>query len=1105
MDNQKMRVALVNEDQGAQFNGEYYEFGNGFIEGIEKDSQYDWYVVSRGVAENGLKRNVYHMIIVIPNDFTQKALSIDTISPEKVMLNYKINASENNNMKAEAEKTASSILGEFNRRIIDVYFASVIGNLHFAQDNVGTLVKKEQLYTNVYQQEVHRPLTVYTSRFGSVQDHTNVSRDSFKGLQDILKEFESSLGEGVQTSHTYQSSFMDFTKKQAADMLLSNGFSEQLDNFEKKMNQGDVLQQLDDLRSANKAINDQFYPTGDKTATILTESTAIQAYLRSTKEKMEKVNTELADQLAADMQQLIAEKLKKEIKVSAGEEQSVHLNYIFARPDENVRTIIQRQIDQLPSLKPEDLDGLGLKQTTLTQLKNVIAVSKQYNKEFGYTPNRETNSIPLSDQVKEIKHHLMTNGFMVTDSVILPETNKNGQEFTLSIPKEFSVAQVLLTLPNRAEMDYTNPFLKNKKIALPATDQGSFTVKVKMQLKDIAANIDVFQQITWNWEMEQKDITHVDTPVPPEMAGVPSLSAIQKTEQLKELAQDASEEKSGSANDMNASVMEAAENEQKTDEQHHNAVNKNESKTDEQNQNVENKNVPTTDDQNNNDPKKPAEIVKIVNNTIKHQVMSPLIIDETSVLINAASDTVSDYQRLLMLYGVYFGIGLEQFNQSNLEDQLIQTNLSDLATMDSLYYLFNKEDIVAALADYVAKQITEEVRQQTEDLKRKMDEYVQLVNDANENSMQMTDRIKQTMEQAEILNTNLSKTLQDLAAWREASIQLQDEESNILLNEGEEQTAILALGSGLNTLLKASQSLADQSKHHVTTADQVFKTFTAIDQQAKEIQVSGTTLVKQAGDLSENLTNKLVEDKNFAQNFGEVLANSRIGQRPNEHLLSFLSNPVQTKNAGVIQTGDTFTPYFVVLICFIVALFSAYVISIHERKQIQNDAFAEEKTLVGTNTPLTIITVSIGLVEGLAIGLLSGYLLQITEEKFLLWTGLITLIMQAMLLVAAYLLRQLKMIGMFILLVMLSLYLFLTEALGLHFNKASLAEKLREYSPLQYIEKLFMQFGSGAADNKIIIVSLLVLIVLSLIGHLFVLHRAPTREEAPNEEINESL
>ncbi|MBA5735581.1 type VII secretion protein EsaA, partial [Escherichia coli] len=58
----KMTIALVNEDQGAKFQGEEVEFGNQFVKSIEKDDQHEWYVVSRGVAESGLKRDVYNMM-----------------------------------------------------------------------------------------------------------------------------------------------------------------------------------------------------------------------------------------------------------------------------------------------------------------------------------------------------------------------------------------------------------------------------------------------------------------------------------------------------------------------------------------------------------------------------------------------------------------------------------------------------------------------------------------------------------------------------------------------------------------------------------------------------------------------------------------------------------------------------------------------------------------------------------------------------------------------------------------------------------------------------------------------------------------------------------
>ncbi|MBV7509290.1 type VII secretion protein EsaA [Bacillus sp. sid0103] len=1084
-DEQKMTVALVNEDQGAQFNDKNYEFGAEFIKNIEKDDTHDWYVVSRGVAESGLDRNVYNMMIVIPNDFTEKALSIDSKSPEQVVLNYKINASDNSNIKAKAEKTASAILGDFNRQIIDVYFASVIGNLHDAQDNIGTLVNKEQVYTNVYNQSIHRPLAGYTAQFGAVESNTEISRESFTGLQDLLQGFETSLGEDVTASNTYQSGLVDFTKLKAANGLLTKDFSGRLNMLDREMNHGDVMLQLDYLTSANKAINDQFHQNDNQSSTILTESAALQTYLKDTKDKMEQMNIELSDTLASDMEQLIADKLKKEIKHTSGQEQNVSLNHMFAAPDKNARDALQKQIDLLPTMDSNDLDGLGLSEQTVTQLRNVIAVTNKYNQEFGYTPKPVATGIPLSEKVKQVKSDLMTKGVTLTDTVNLQKNKKNGQEFTLSIPKEFEIKRVLLSLPNSQEMDYTEPFLHNQKIKLPSTDNGEFIVKIDVTLKNMDAILDVFQPITWSWELDQKDITDVDHPEQPEQPAQPERQ--EPAEQTEQTEQTQTPE----AN--------SAELEKETDP----SVLSNEGiQTIAAEGTIDNQNSTQPSD---NDNKSIIERLEILNNHITHQVMSPLTVDSTSVLINASSDTVSDFHKLLTLYNLYFGIGMEQFNRPDLVNNLNQTNLMDMADEDSLYYLFNKQDIVDVLASYIAEQITEEIREQTEEVKGKIDEYMQLVDNANQNAAQMSERINETTAQAELLNENLSETLKDLGAWREASLNLQTEQAKVLLNGDEEQQAVLSIGNEFNSLLAASQSLADQSKSNLASADSVYQTFDAIDRQAKEIQASGTTLVQQAGTLSNNLTTKLAEDQNFADNFAGVLANSRIGERPNEDLLSFLSNPVQTKNAGVIAAGDTFTPYFIVLICFIVALFTAYVLSNFERKRLQEDTFAGEQTIVGKNLPLTIITVGIGIIEGIVIGLLSAYLLQMSEGVFLKWTGLITLIMVTLLLVSANLLRQLKMAGMFVLLVILSLYLFLTEALGRHFDQFSAAATLRDYSPLQYIETLLMKFGSGAADTKWIIFGLAALTVASLAGHLFVSNRPAKSEEVNHEGVSEAL
>ncbi|MBO1910449.1 type VII secretion protein EsaA, partial [Microvirga sp. 3-52] len=231
----KMTVAIVNEDQGATFDGEAVDFGREFIKSIESDPTHDWYVVSRGVAENGFGNNAYNMMIVIPKDFSEKALSIEDEFPEKINLNYKINATGNKDVVAEAEKTAGAILGDFNRRIIDVYFASVIGNLQDAQKNIGTIVEKEAVYTSTYKKAVHSPLMQYTSQFENIQDNTQVSKDSFDGLKEILLAFEDALQDDVNSNEDYLTVFNDLSNMHELNTVSLKDFSNQLHSLDSGM------------------------------------------------------------------------------------------------------------------------------------------------------------------------------------------------------------------------------------------------------------------------------------------------------------------------------------------------------------------------------------------------------------------------------------------------------------------------------------------------------------------------------------------------------------------------------------------------------------------------------------------------------------------------------------------------------------------------------------------------------------------------------------------------------------------------------------------------------------------------------------------------------
>ncbi|MCU5395229.1 type VII secretion protein EsaA, partial [Bacillus toyonensis] len=496
-----------------------------------------------------------------------------------------------------------------------------------------------------------------------------------------------------------------------------------------------------------------------------------------------------------------------------------------------------------------------------------------------------------------------------------------------------------------------------------------------------------------------------------------------------------------------------------------------------------------------------GKVIESTTNQVVHQKSEELTKNISSVLIKEAVDTVESYQSLISLYEMYYGIDLRT---QDVGPKLEEGSLDAIATEQSLYYVLNKQSLIDLISNLVSSGITAEVKQDMTGLKQKIDSYQQFITSADQNSMLLAEKLNVTTQQATSMNENLGEYLKGLAKWRESSLKLVEEQQVLTTNNTGEQTAVLSLDSGIKSLMSQSQSLVESSKHSLATSDDVYKTFDQINGQAKEIQDSGTTIVSKADSLLNDFTKKMEDDKTFSKNFTKILANSRIGDRQNEMLYQFLSSPVQKQNDGVIVAGNAFTPYLIVLTCFIVALFTAYAIANQEKKRTQSDHFEEKFSLIDMNVPTTVVAFGISIVEGISIGIISGRLLQFGQDQSLLWIAFITIIMMAFVLVSTYLLRQIKMVGMFILLVFLSMYLFLTEAVGSKVDQMSSVGKVRQFSPLQYIESFLNDFISGKDTGKVIFIVLFVIAIIGLVSNLFVWHKKWEEKEVNDQTMEHS-
>jgi len=768
---------------------------------------------------------------------------------------------------------------------------------------------------------------------------------------------------------------------------------------------------------------------------------------------------------------------------------------------------MEELITALPTIDINELEETGLTGETLTELKNVAAVTKKFNH---YAGNKR-GTTEINAAIKDIKADLSTNGLTVKDKLHIPtvEADEVEQRLFVNVPETFRDIKISL---NGEKVEYNSDgidlsgYEDNTEIAIDMTLR-----------KNAQDSFDLFAPVEWDWKITQAGTSEEDDtdddeqpspPEPPEEEDTNENENENEDENKEESNQD--DENSEEEENNTASPDESEIDEENTEE---NAEETTEQDTQEDADEEEVEDVPEvgdgeeeTEDPPESEDKEPITITKTeLNNYIYKEVQTPVKPTITKTMMDATAATVDDYYKLQSVYELYYDLN---FKDTSLASKLKGNSLKDLASKNSLYYFIHEEKVEDILKKHITRNVTEQVTKDVQSLMGSLEDDIKSYNEklaeATDKSEQLVTDITETQSNATVLNEEIRQLLNELAEWRETGQQIQDDKNAVINSDGELQTAMLSLDGSYQPLLLASESIKDQAGSNFEVANNVYQTFEAIDEQADTIENSGTDLVQHAEELADKLTEKSIEDTNYAENFNEVLANSRVGDRQNEDLYSFLANPVHTKNDGILTEGETFTPYFIVLVLSIVTLFTAYVIStINERRLVNKDV--TEQSFMSLNAPITGLIAAIGLVEGIVIGLVLFYLLKFEQGAIFMWLGLMILLTMLMLFIATYLLRQLKMIGMFIILGMVSLYLFVTKSLSFTFEHKALVDVIRTISPLQHVEDLLYVVVEENSNMTLIAFVLLIFITgIGCILNLFVFKKTNHGEGTDDESVAEA-
>lgn len=250
-------VALVNEDRGVGAGDDQVNLGRGYVAQVESDTSAAWHVLSRGVAERGLTAGSFHLLVVIPADFSRKLLDLESPDPTPVDVTYQVNGQGNARVEALAAQRGREIVAQLNGQLVDMYLASILGDLRQAQEGVRVVVDAEVRNARLFASEVDPAARGVLGRLGILTSGTDGSVEANGTLVDGLDRLGLDQQAAVEDLVEHDGSLAALVEARAAGVLTYGAFLEALMGMDARLLSDEVRVLHDRLTGTGASLVDQ--------------------------------------------------------------------------------------------------------------------------------------------------------------------------------------------------------------------------------------------------------------------------------------------------------------------------------------------------------------------------------------------------------------------------------------------------------------------------------------------------------------------------------------------------------------------------------------------------------------------------------------------------------------------------------------------------------------------------------------------------------------------------------------------------------------------------------------------------------------------------------
>lgn len=351
-------VAVVNEDEAYNFEGERLAIGDELIENLKDNREFDFQFVDKSKGYQGLHDQDYYILIEIPEDFSKNAATVLDDTPQQLDLIYKPNESFNFLAAQMGETAMLQIEQALEEEITATYAETIFDKID----------------------EVADGLADASEATDELNDGANELKDGSKTLEDNLITFSGKtveLKDGVNTAYDGSADLADGAN------VLSSGINELYDNSNKLKSASEDLQNgTNQLSSGITEANDGLGKMQDNIPQLISGTNQVkggldQLYNELPKEMSKEIGNGL-NTAANGAFDLIDNKID-DVQIEIEKELAdLGLNNI-----ENLSEIISdkviNEVDKLPDVVAKDIitvikEQIGNKEATDALNNNIMAI-----------------------------------------------------------------------------------------------------------------------------------------------------------------------------------------------------------------------------------------------------------------------------------------------------------------------------------------------------------------------------------------------------------------------------------------------------------------------------------------------------------------------------------------------------------------------------------------------------------------------------------------------------------------------------------------------------------------------------------------------------------